>query len=538
MNKTFAPNFGRTDKGWVIFPRDTEMRRKFFPYTEAGEHIAKANMAMVEQLVLYVSEPGEEILDPFAGTGTILIACAHERRVLMFELVDTFCSTIELNVIGMRHLVPAVDELSNLIPGNAASMLPIPDLCDHMIFCLAPETPVLTSDFTWKKLMNVNVGDHLIGVDEYPQPSYRKIRDTIVTNTHYEMRDSYRIELSDGRVIVASAEHPWLAYPSKGYVVPQWVSTQKLYEQTCKGHNPALRGFTNTTWKDTDPYASGYVGGFLDGEGYIHRGRIGVHQNNGPQLYKFSETLDTLGVEYTLKEDYNRGRASVDVNRLEDTMKLLGLTQPVRLIQNFLKDLDSTSFSGHNHKTHGLSLPVKKKITISSIEPIGKVGTVGIETTTKTFIAEGIISHNSPPYPMGLKKKGEMDKTSKDLGYNHAVQYSEDEQNNFTNMNDFIYHQKIEEFYKKCFQSIRVGGTMTVIIKDKMEKGQRIMQADRTLRDCLRIGFELVERNKWLARGGGYSAINRNAGLETVDDEDLITLRVPRPAGLLEMIGF
>ena len=132
----------------------------------------------------------------------------------------------------------------------------------------------------------------------------------------------------------------------------------------------------------------------------------------------------------------------------------------------------------------------------------------------------------SPPYPMGLKKKGTMDKTSVDLGYSHATDYSED-MDNFTNMNEFIYHQKIELFYKKCFQSIIPGGTMTVIIKDKMKDGVRVMQADRTLRDCLRIGFELVARNKWLARGGGYSAINRAAGLETVDDEDLITLRRP-----------
>ncbi|GAF87263.1 unnamed protein product, partial [marine sediment metagenome] len=132
----------------------------------------------------------------------------------------------------------------------------------------------------------------------------------------------------------------------------------------------------------------------------------------------------------------------------------------------------------------------------------------------------------SPPYPMGLKKKGTMDKTSVDLGYQSATEYSEDIRN-FTNLNEFIYHQKIELFYKKCLQSLKPGGTMTVIIKDKMEKGQRVYQADRTERDCIRLGFELVERNKWYARGGGYSAINRAAGLETVDEEDLLTFRRP-----------
>ena len=68
---------------------------------------------------------------------------------------------------------------------------------------------------------------------------------------------------------------------------------------------------------------------------------------------------------------------------------------------------------------------------------------------------------------------------------------------------------------------------MTIIIKDRMLDGVRDRQADRTERDCLRIGFQLLARNKWFARGGGYSAINRAAGLETVDEEDLITLRKP-----------
>ena len=266
MYKDFAPDYERNEEGWVLFPKDTSLRNKYFPYTDPSEHIAKANMHMVKALVEFVSEPGDVILDPFAGTGTIMIAAVLGRDVLMIELVDTFCGTIELNTIGIRQTVPDIDKRVNLIPGNSASILPIPDFCNHVI--------------------------------------------------------------------------------------------------------------------------------------------------------------------------------------------------------------------------------------------------------------------TSPPYPMGLKKKGSMDKTSKDLGYSSATEYSEGT-DNFTNMNDFIYHQKIELFYKKCFDSIRAGGTMSVIIKDKMLKGERVMQADRTLRDCERIGFELVARNKWLARGGGYSAINRAAGLETVDDEDLLTLRRP-----------
>ena len=266
MTGLFAPEYDRDAEGRVLFPHDTALRKQLFPYTDPAEHIAKTNMLVMKALVELVSEEGETILDPFAGTGTILVAATINRKVLMIELLDTFVQTIELNIIGLKWTVQNILDVVNWIPGDAASILPIEDFCDHMIF--------------------------------------------------------------------------------------------------------------------------------------------------------------------------------------------------------------------------------------------------------------------SPPYPMGLKKKGTMDKTSKDLGYSHAVDYSED-MRNFTNLNDFMYHQKIELFYKKCLQSLRPGGTMSVIIKDRIEKGLRVRQADRTERDCIRLGFELVERNKWYARGGGYSAINRAAGLETVDEEDLITLRRP-----------
>jgi len=264
MSRVFAEQYGRDEKGRILFPHDTQLRRKLFPYTDPAEHVAKANMLAVEELVLYVSEEGETILDPFGGTGTIMVAATHNRKVIMIELVDTFVDTIGLNLIGIKQTYPAAEDLTVLIPGDAASVLPIKDFCNHAIF--------------------------------------------------------------------------------------------------------------------------------------------------------------------------------------------------------------------------------------------------------------------SPPYPMGLKKKGAMDKTSKDLGYTHAAEYSED-MRNFTNLNTFMYHQKVEQFYKKVYDSLTAGGTMTIIIKDHMEGGKRLMQAERTIRDCERIGFVTEERFQWYARGGGYSAINRAAGLDTVDEEDLIVFR-------------
>jgi len=263
----FAPDFERDDNGWIKFPRDTELRKMLFPDTDPTEHIAKANMIMVRELVSHFTERGETILDPFAGTGTIMVACTIGREAMMIELGTHFIDTIESNIQSMKAQVPDIEKMATLIPGNANSILPIPDWVDHLCF--------------------------------------------------------------------------------------------------------------------------------------------------------------------------------------------------------------------------------------------------------------------SPPYPMGLKKKT-MSEVGIEKAYKHAHIYSEEGgQDNFTNLNQFFYHQKIYKFYEKCLETVKPGGTMTVIIKDHIEQGKRQENPERTVRDCLKMGWELLERNKWLAMGGAFTAFNRASGLETVDDEDLITFRKP-----------
>lgn len=279
MSSLFAPDYSRDSEGRVLFPRDTELRRHLFPYTDPTEHIAKANMLMVRALVEFVSEPGETILDPFGGTGTLLVALTIGRSVILMEIEEYFQGTIELNIRGVGKIIPNAEDMTTLIPGDCNKILPLPSFCNHMIF--------------------------------------------------------------------------------------------------------------------------------------------------------------------------------------------------------------------------------------------------------------------SPPYSNLLRKSEAVrnDKTSVDLGYQDAALYSA-HPDNIGNLSDFIYFQKMERIYKKFYDSLIPGGTMTIIIKDRWvgrrkdrdglwSGGKRVALGDRAERDCLRIGFELIERNKWYAKGGGYAAVNRAMGLETVDEEDLITLRRP-----------
>jgi len=268
IKKVFAPDYPRNEQGLVLFPRDTDYRAKLFPALDPTMHVAKANAWMVKALVEYVSEPGEHILDPFAGTGTILLGVALERRITCIEIEPAFQRIIESNIKMLKPDYPNIDELATLVPADVNLLLPIPNFCDHTIF--------------------------------------------------------------------------------------------------------------------------------------------------------------------------------------------------------------------------------------------------------------------SPPYANVLKKTEAVtrDKTSVDLGYGAAYLYSQDP-HNISNLNPFLYHQKMESIYKKLYTSLRPGGTMTIIIKDRMLARKRERLGDRAQRDCMRLGFEFVARHQWYALGGGYSAINRAMGLETVDEEDLITFRRP-----------
>lgn len=266
IKEQFAPDYSRDSSDRVIFPRDSDLRALLFPFTDPSEHIAKANMYMVRELVQYVSEEGETILDPFGGTGTILVALTIGRKVMMIEIEERFQTLIERNIQGISRTVPNAEELVTLIPDNNNRVLPLsPGLFNHII--------------------------------------------------------------------------------------------------------------------------------------------------------------------------------------------------------------------------------------------------------------------TSPPYATALKKKT-MDKFSLETGYASALQYSSHPEN-VSNLSDFMYEQRMETFYKKCYSSLPIGGTITIIIKDRVEDGKRIQLGKRAQRDCINAGFEPVSWFQWFCPGGAFMAIRKHRGEMTIDEEDLITLRRP-----------
>ncbi len=78
-----------------------------FPVTSkkeraAGKHPSQKPLGLLERAVLLASQPGELLLDPFGGAGTLAVAAArHEREWLLIE------SVAEYSEIAQRRIADA-----------------------------------------------------------------------------------------------------------------------------------------------------------------------------------------------------------------------------------------------------------------------------------------------------------------------------------------------------------------------------------------------------------------------------------------------
>ena len=128
--------------------------------------------------------------------------------------------------------------------------------CQHgCVYCLTPDTPILYADMSWRPIGNAQVGDQIVGFDEYPvSGSTRKLRPAVVEAVWWSRRSTLRIvtPLVD---VESTAEHRWLAKNSR------WSRTDRL-----SGSELRRIPMTPAVTIDDD-YRVGYLSGLTLGDG-------------------------------------------------------------------------------------------------------------------------------------------------------------------------------------------------------------------------------------------------------------------------------
>lgn len=265
---------------------------------------------------------------------------------------------------------------------------------DMAVGCLAPETRVLTADLRWVRSDEVEVGDELMGFDEEPDSGTgktRRWRKATVTAVPRIIRPCYEMEMEDGTRIVASEKHGWLTH---GENANRWKTTGELITRYHRPGRPTRILKMVEPWEEDHSYEAGYLAAAFDGEGCfsqrvrpempgLYHNNLTFAQRDNPMQDKVAGLLDKYGFKYTIQEkpDCDTRQLRINGGKAEN-LRFLGQFRPARLLPKF------------NPEAMG-EFQSAKNVAVTATRFLGNREVIGMETDTKTFIAEGFASHNS-----------------------------------------------------------------------------------------------------------------------------------------------
>lgn len=130
----------------ITFKSDKKYRDKYFTSAHFA-HPAKMGIPLQRWIVEHYTQPGETILDPMAGSGTILIACTMGRNVICVELEEKFVKMQKDNWAKVQTIGAELGYsmgTAQILQGDARDFEGI--LCDSIITSLPYENAIAKGD--------------------------------------------------------------------------------------------------------------------------------------------------------------------------------------------------------------------------------------------------------------------------------------------------------------------------------------------------------------------------------------------------------
>jgi hypothetical protein len=257
-------------------------------------------------------------------------------------------------------------------------------------FCLHEDTKILTSDLNWVNIKDISIGDKVIAVDENipERGKQRKMRTAIVQNKFIFDAPALKLTMDDGRILIATAEHKML---SRKHVSGTEMAWKKIKDLPV---GSPIRSITQV-WGEASP-EDGWFAGMIDGEGSLSLPSrsgacITVSQVDGLVYQRLLKYVNENNIKYRIEIDKrvaglksklgNKVVYKIVISQMDKIFHLLGKTKPVR-------------FSKREWWV-GKSLPNDGWAKIVKIEDAGMCRMVDLQTSEHTYIAGGLVSHNS-----------------------------------------------------------------------------------------------------------------------------------------------
>ena len=132
----------------------------------------------------------------------------------------------------------------------------------------------------------------------------------------------------------------------------------------------------------------------------------------------------------------------------------------------------------------------------------------------------------SPPYANQLQNRnGSKIYDDKENWVGEAIRnYAYANRRNMANMAQFSFNRVMRGFYKELFRITEPGGTVCLIIKDRMMNRKRVGYGVEQVRWASQAGFKPEEWCQRVAKGSVFGIWNMDHGTEQVMDEHIIIM--------------
>lgn len=255
-------------------------------------------------------------------------------------------------------------------------------------YCISPETKVLTDALQWVQAGDLGKDYGLIGFDE--KLNQGRGKSVKMQPSHLQVMGFNKLEsvrvVTDKGEMTCSIGHGFVAYNS--------VSHQREWRRAGDLRVGDRLLWTAEPWNPVNNRDAGWAAGIIDGEGWLDGKRLSVGQNPGVVMGEYIRVMKGFGFDLDVRiQNPKVGpciKASIHGGRWE-TMRALGQLKSVRFLS---RGVDV--WNGADLISKGpFVTPGSAYATVSAVEKVGKQDVVTMQTSTKTFIANGFPSHNS-----------------------------------------------------------------------------------------------------------------------------------------------
>ena len=267
--------------------------------------------------------------------------------------------------------------------------------------CFGLGMKVLTADYRWKKIEDIEVGERLVACDEHyigktksGRSQSRKLRTAIVEAKEEFYKKTYEILFDNGAKLNVTPEHRMLC-KKRGGDDQQWREVKDFRI------GDLVRVLTRPPNYECQQHEDGWLAGMIDGEGSARlKGakRISIHQVPGPILNRVKDYFKEIGVPYKEVIDNRKAGSSskfgnkpvhrIDIHRLPYLIEMFARCRPTR----FTRD---EWHVGHEIPGKAAQDGIRPWASVVSITPLKKQKVIDLQTSEKTYICEGLVSHNS-----------------------------------------------------------------------------------------------------------------------------------------------